>query len=247
MTNRHVVQPGIENGKPCRVVSYSISLNHRGQSADSRPYLQTLPSNPDNLWFFPADDSVDLAAAQFALPFNDYDYQWISLDQFVTQEMIEKGEVVEGDPVIFTGLFVQYTGVTRLEPVVRSGTIAMIPKDPVLTTLRKPGSLFLAEAHAFGGSSGSPMFVDVTRFKTAVGYDYKFLGVVTGEIKESADLTLEVSTTYAGAVSANSNVSVIVPAFEVRNLLMSHVVQGLRDAYVASDPAAQPTSPQPVK
>jgi hypothetical protein len=247
VTNRHVAQPGIENGKPCKVVSYSFSLNHRGQSPDSPSYLQSLPANPDNLWTIPGDDSVDLAAAPFPLSVNDFDFQWMSLDTFVTQEMIEKDVVVEGDPVIFTGLFIQYTGITRLEPVVRSGTIAMLPKDPVFTTLHKPGSIFLAEAHAFGGNSGSPMFVDISRFKTVVGYEYKFLGVVTGEIKESADLTLEVSTTYAGTVSANSNVSVIVPAFQVKDLLMLPVFQGPRDAYVASHPIAQPTIQQPTK
>ena len=175
VTNRHVAQPGIENGKPCKVVSYSFPLNHRGRSPDSPPYLQSLPANPDHLWTFPDDDSVDLAATPIAISLKDFDLMSISLDQFVTQEMIQKGEVVEGDPVIFTGLFVQYSGITRLEPVVRSGTIAMLPKDPVPTTLRKPGSIFLAEAHAFGGNSGSPMFVDISRFKTVVGYDYKFL------------------------------------------------------------------------
>ena len=247
VTNRHVAQPGVENGKPCKVVSYSFSLNHRGQSPDSPSHLQSLPANPDNVWTLPSDDSVDLAAAPFALSYSDFDFQWIPLDMFVTQEMIEKDVVVEGDPVIFTGLFIQYTGMTRLEPVVRSGTVAMLPKDPVFTTLRKPGNIFLAEAHAFGGNSGSPMFVDTSRFKNALGYDYKFLGVVTGEIKETADLTLEVSTAYAGTVSANSDVSVIVPAFQVRDLLMSPVFQGLRDAYVASHPAAQPTNQQPTK
>src|ERR1035437_1408086 len=33
VTNRHVVQPGIENGRPCKVVNYSISANHVGTPA----------------------------------------------------------------------------------------------------------------------------------------------------------------------------------------------------------------------
>lgn len=247
ITNRHVVQPGIENGKPCKVVNYSISVNHVGTPSNPTPYLQSLAARPEGLWVFPDDNSVDLAATPFLLPISEFDFKTIPTSMFVTQEMIQKNEVVEGDPVIFTGLFVQYTGSTSLEPVVRSGAIAMLPEGLIQTTLHKLGHIYLAEAHAFGGNSGSPMFVDVNKFKNALGYDYKLLGVVTGEIQETEDLTLKVTTTYKGMVSANSNVSVIVPAFEVNNLLMSPIFQHLRDAYVASHPVTQPINPQPTK
>jgi hypothetical protein len=247
VTNRHVVQPGIENGKPCKVVNYSISINHIGMPANPMPYLQSLPVNPEGVWAFPDDDTVDLAATQFPLSNTKYDFMTIPINLFVTQEMIQKNEVVEGDPVIFTGLFIQYAGIISLEPVVRSGAIAMVPQNLIQTTLHKLGHVYLAEAHAFGGNSGSPMFVDVNKFKNSFGFDYKFLGVVTGEIQETEDLTLNVTTTYKGTVSANSNVSVIVPAFEVNNLLMSPTFQHLRDAYVALHPAAQPMSQQPIK
>jgi hypothetical protein len=123
----------------------------------------------------------------------------------------------------------------------------MLPEDPIQTTLHKLGHVYLAEAHAFGGNSGSPMFVDVNKFKNNLGFDYRFLGVVTGEIQETEDLTLRVTTTYNGTVSANSNVSVIVPAFQVNNLLMAPSFQRLRDAYVMLHPAAQPTSQKPTK
>ncbi len=247
VTNRHVVQPGVENGNPCKVIGYSISANHVGTPANPAPYLQSLAASPESLWVFPADGSVDLAAAQFALSTSEFDFITIPNKTFVTQEMIQKNEVVEVDPVIFTGLFIQYTGLRSLEPVVRSGTIAMLPEDLIQTTLHKLGHVYLAEAHAFGGNSGSPMFVDVNKFKNVLGFDYKLLGVVTGEVQETEDLTLKVATTYKGTISANSNVSVIVPAFEVNNLLMSPVFQHLRDAYVALHPATQQTNQQPPK
>jgi hypothetical protein len=247
VTNRHVVQPGIENGRPCKVVNYSISVNHVGTPANPTPYLQSLVASPEGMWGFPDDGSVDLAATQFALSNSEFDFMSIPTNLFVTQEMIQKNEVVEGDPVIFTGLFIQYAGTTSLEPVVRSGAIAMLPQNLIQTTLHKLGHVYLAEAHAFGGNSGSPMFVDVNKFKNSLGFDYKFLGVVTGEIQETEDMTLNVTTTYKGTVSANSNVSVIVPAFEVNKLLMSPVFQHLRDAYVALHPVAQPTIQPPIK
>jgi hypothetical protein len=176
VTNRHVAQPGIEDGKPCKVVNYSISANHVRTPATPAPRLQSFPVTPEGVWVFPDDGSVDLAATQFGLSNTDFDFLPISTDQFVTQEMIQKNEVVEGDPVIFTGLFIQYTGTTMLEPVVRSGAIAMLPEDLIQTTLHRLGHVYLAEVHAFGGNSGSPMFVDVNKFKSGIGYDYRLLG-----------------------------------------------------------------------
>lgn len=247
VTNRHVVQPGIENGKPCKVVGYSISANHVGTSANPAHHLQSLAASPEGVWVFPDDGAVDLAATQFALTTSEFDFMTISTKSFVTQEMIQNNDVVEGDPVVFTGLFIQYAGVSSLEPVVRSGAIAMLPEGLIQTTLRKLGHVYLAEAHAFGGNSGSPMFVDVNKFKSGIGVDYRLLGVVTGEIQENEDLTLKVTTTYKGTVSANSNVSMIVPAFEVNSLLTSPPFQRLRDAYVASHPAPQPTDEKQAK
>lgn len=242
VTNRHVVQPGVEGGRPCKVVNRSISVNLLLPSPGTTSSLMSVPlGSADAMWRFPDDDSADLAAMLFSLPQNWFDAITIPISMFVTQEMIDKGDVVEGDPVIFTGLFVQYSGRSRLEPVVRSGTIAMLPTELVPTTLRKLGHLYFTEAHAFGGNSGSPIFVDVNRFKNSLGFDYRFLGVVTGEVYETSDLTLQITTSYTGTIAANSNVSVIVPAFQVRDLLLSKPLQQQRDAFVAQTKTAQPT------
>ena len=78
-----------------------------------------------------------------------------------TEEVVKADGISEGDPVIFTGLFVQMPGLLKLEPIVRQGSIAMMPDEPIGTTLNKPGSLYLADIHVFGGNSGSPMFVNL--------------------------------------------------------------------------------------
>lgn len=158
------------------------------------------------------------------------------MDMFVTQKMIDDHEVVEGDPVLFSGLFVQYAAGTTLEPVVRSGTVAMLPPDLIETTLHHPGHIYLAEAHAFHGNSGSPMFVDVNKFKTGIGFEYRFLGIVAGEVLETTDLSLQTATTYHGSVSANSDISMIVPADEIRKIVLSPRAQHLRDAEIAAQP-----------
>ncbi len=243
VTNRHVAQPGIEKGKPCRLVNYSFSLNHIGPTSGTAPYLQSLEADPqqERLWVYPTDDSVDLAVLPFGLQREQFDFETVPFGIFVSEEMIQRGEVVEGDPVMFTGLFIQYAGVNRLEPVVRSGSIAMLPSDPIQTTLRKLGHIYLTEVHAFGGNSGSPVFVDVNRFKNSVGFDYKFLGVIAGEIPESSDLSLQITTSYTGKIEANSGISVVVPAVEVKKLLLSQPLQALRDTTFQQQPISKPT------
>jgi hypothetical protein len=235
-TNRHVAQPGIEDGKPCRVVGYSFLLNHKGASDREPDHLQkvpVVPGVPNDTWWFSDDDSVDLAVTNFNAPQTDWDYQTIPLSLFVSPEMVDQKQIVEGDPVLFAGLFIQYGGSSKLEPIVRSGNIAMLPTDLINTTLKKPGRIYLAEAHSFGGNSGSPMFVDLNKFKGSIGFDYRFLGVVAGEVYETNDLTLQTTGTYKGTLAANSNISIVVPAEEVRKILLSQKVQRRRDEFVA--------------
>lgn len=233
ITNRHVAQPGIEDGTPCKVVGYFFYLNHRGTSASDPPHVQKVPFSPSGLWFFPDDASLDLAVTQFAADPSEWDYQKIPVSNFVSQEMVDQRKVVEGDPVLFAGLFVQYEGASKIEPIVRTGSIAMLPSDVIDTTLKKPGRIYLTEAHVFGGNSGSPMFVDINKFTNTFGYDYHLLGVVAGEVPETNDLAFQVSTTYKLKIPANSDISVVVPATEVMKFLMSPQIQAVRDRSVA--------------
>ena len=81
------------------------------------------------MWWFPDDDSVDLAVSGFGALQTEWDYQTIPISMFVSPEMVDQKQVVEGDPVLFAGLFVEYEGSSKLEPIVRSGSIAMLPDD----------------------------------------------------------------------------------------------------------------------
>lgn len=240
ITNRHVVQPGIEDGKPCPVITdYVLLLNRKSNSTDNVPKAEPISLGPIVPWHFSSDDSVDLAVVLFLPSPEIYDFIRIPLDFFTTDEMVQKRLVVEGDPLLFSGLFIQsFMSVHTLEPIVRFGTLAMIPSGLLETTLRKPGKIYLAEAHAFGGNSGSPVFVDTNRFANIItpNPNYKLLGVISGEVLERSDLTLQITTSYTANVGANSDVSVVVPAIEIKKILDSSPLQAERDAYVARLP-----------
>jgi hypothetical protein len=213
ITNRHVVRPGVENETLCQVADYQLCLNlkapDKGEIAS-----RFVPLGGGAPWFFPPDSSVDLAALPLVLPSDVFDYEAIPFTLLSDQN----GDALrEGDQVLFKGLFIQYAGQTRMQPIVRSGSIAMLPDETLPTTLKKPGHVYLAEVHSFGGNSGSPMFVDVGGPRRGkFGYDFKLLGVVSGEVYETADFQLQVAATFNGQVAANSGVSMVVPASDVK-------------------------------
>ncbi len=230
VTNKHVSQPGIEDGKVCDVLGYSITFNHHGDTI----HMQTESVAANVTWYYSSDLAVDIAVLPVSLTLSDWDIEFIPVSLFVTPEMVRGNEIAEGDPVTFAGLFVQYTGSRKVEPIVRSGSIAMLPDDPIPATLKRPAHVYLADAHAFSGNSGSPMFVDINKFKTGIGYDYRLLGVVAGEVHEQNDFTLQITASINGSVNENSDISVVVPAAEVRTILESDTVKKLRDDYVAA-------------
>jgi hypothetical protein len=235
VTNRHAVQPGIEIGKPCNVLHYSVLLNRKVDSANEVRHAELMGLGNNATWHYSTDDSVDLAVMPFSPSTEVYDYQRVPVRVFTTQEMVDKKLVVEGDPVLFCGLFIQTFQKTHsLEPIVRSGTLAMVPAGTMETTLHKSGRIYLAEVHAFGGNSGSPVFIDTNKFSMGgIGSLYSLLGVISGEVKETADFALQITTSLTGNVEANSDVSVVVPVSQVKDILYSPSLQAERDAVVA--------------
>ena len=238
VTNRHVVEPGIEDSKPCNVVGRSVRVNLKANDSGS-PSSELVPlENGGGEWFFPSDDSVDLAVMPVNPDQNKFDFQTIPVSMFADAK---SAGIVEGDAVLFAGLFIQYMGRTRIQPIVRSGSIAMIPGELIPTTLKKLGRVYFTEVHAFGGNSGSPMFVDLAGLRRGkLGYEFKLLGVVAGEVFETADFELQVNATFKGDVTANSGISVVVPVDELKTLLDSPPLQKKRDAAVAK---AKPKAP----
>jgi hypothetical protein len=246
VTNRHAAQPGIEQGTPCQVVNYAIRMNLRDASTgDSKATNFIL--GPNLQWVFPDDPSVDLAVVPMAPDRSKVDFEPISTAILATEEVVKSTGIGEGDPVVYTGLFVQMPGLVKLEPIVRQGIIAMIPDEPIYTTLKHPGSLYLADVHVFEGNSGSPMFVNLGGLRNGqvkFGYDYKLLGVVSGYAHEDTDFNFQVVTTYAGKLGANSGVASVVPAKELDRLLNSPTLQTQRDAAVKNQAMNESNSSQ---
>jgi hypothetical protein len=233
VTNRHMAQPGIENGQNYRVISTLLRLNLRNSGQGSEEALLPI-GNGAFRWYFPADDSVDLAVVPLLPDQNKYDVMGVPLSLFATRDVLESQNVAEGESVLFSGYFYQVPGLSKFQPIVREGILAMIPDEKLETTLRKPGHLYLADLHVFGGNSGSPLFVNLGGFRNgqfSTGSEY-LLGVVSGFYHEDSNLKLTVAATLTGTLEQNSGIAMIVPVDELRALLDTPTFQAARDEQI---------------
>lgn len=202
-------------------LDFLIAMNAK----DGKPRF--LKTGGEKWWFHPTEaDSVDVAVIPFATPmFGAYDVEMIPEDIFATESRIAEFDIGLGDELYIVGLFTRFFGRTHLIPLVRTGNIAMMPKDELPIKDFGNMEVYLAEGRSIGGLSGSPVFVRSTLkmpVKTAAGQlasisglgPLHFLGLMHGH--------WDLPTTFAAnehAEAVNMGVSIVVPAKKVLEVL----------------------------
>ena len=170
----------------------------------------------DHWWIHPEAPRVDIAVAPWSPP-KEILFKNIPLSMFVTDDIIEEKKIWVGDEVLISGLFAHHSGNQRNFPIVRTGNVAMLPDEPVPTSVG-PMEAYLIEARSIGGLSGSPVFV---RQPAQVGLGKTFfLGLIHGHWDippvNRNDLTT-IDTTGTGAV--NMGIAIVVPAKKISEIL----------------------------
>jgi hypothetical protein len=241
VTNRHVakvMEPDATGHYVShRVIRMQAVVNLKSPVNGTKAYAVPLPPDGPFQWHFPADASIDLAAIPFHIEDN-FDVERISTMNFLTPDVWEKLRIGPGDKVVTTGLFSHYAGAHEFQPIIREGSLAMVPDDVM------PGPLglariYLADLHIIPGNSGSPLFLapawtlggQVT--DSNGGIPYGLLGVVNGYMWEDDQLTLHAATDYEATIHANSGIAMIVPVEQLKALLYSTELQRERDLALA--------------
>jgi hypothetical protein len=100
---------------------------------------------------------IDVVACHVNIAWTNWDFVYISEEDFCTKEIIQKYTIDTGDEIVITGMFFSHLGQQRNIPVVRIGNIAAMPEEPVATSYGLMEA-YLVEARSIGGISGSPVF-----------------------------------------------------------------------------------------
>ncbi len=207
VTARHV----IDATRPFSSLYVRINLVDGG--------FQDIPAHPDSWVTHP---TTDVAVASVSLPLAEYHLRTIPLEQMLTDEQIASWKFPKfgaGDKVFFVGLFSEFAGRERYQPIVRLGNIALMPYEPIPVRLyldseeRTPIKAYLVEARSWGGHSGSPAFV----WPNGIGY--RLLGLVQGhyDINQKVKFLGDIGS---GEVPVNTGIAIIIPAQAIVDTLM---------------------------
>jgi hypothetical protein len=178
----------------------------------------------------PSDPSVDLAVLpRVSLPI-DVDHLKYPTDRFLTADIVAAERVGVGTDVFLTGLFVKHAGSSRSVPIVRSGTVAAMPGEPVPTSLGSTEA-YLIEARSLGGLSGSPVFANLGTVRVVNGTIQVandpvvyLLGVVHGHFDMRDQGGDGEPLDWAARERINMGIAVVTPVERLAELLRHPVI-----------------------
>lgn len=150
VTARHVAEK--------LVAPFAVRLNAQGGKAR----IHEIERREHIRWYVHPDKSVDLAVAPFTPP--DWaDIKPFCADHALTKTKLKSKGIGVGDQAYVVGLFHLLGQQSRNEPVVHTGTLALMG-DGVTIPVKDVGNVeaHLVQTNALSGSSGSPVFVSRT-------------------------------------------------------------------------------------
>ncbi len=169
------------------------------------------------------DYADDVAVLELTLD-DRYEYSCCPFRLLGSDAMVADAAVDAGDPVWMPGLFATHYGRERNRPIVRWGSIAAMPDEPVPTRL---GDLeaYLIEVRSIGGLSGSPVFVSLDPegsdlFKARMSDEqgrigYFLLGLVHGHFDVQPHTSSEATTLER----MNMGIAIVVPTERILRIL----------------------------
>jgi hypothetical protein len=245
VTAKHVIQRVVERSG----YSVFLRLNFRNQEA------KWIETDLADWHFHPDSDSVDVAVLPYesVSPNELLGHDHISIPSTMAtnfDELDESSRMGAGDEVFFVGLFSQHIGTKRNIPIIRVGTIAAMPEEPIAVTKFGAMDAYLVEARSIGGLSGSPVFLNpgpTMEGESGESNKHKIfylIGMIHGHW-DSPDSTLPSPSRdrYGSDERFNMGIAIVIPIDKVNEVLNQKAVKEL-EARLVHDHVAR-NSPTP--
>jgi len=184
------------------------------------------------------------------LPGVEFDLYHSPVENFATEDVIQKESIGIGDDVFAIGLFNQRWGHDRNIPIMRTGVIASMPEEPLPLTndddeVIGKRNAYLVELRSIGGLSGSPVFVhldfwrhDLNQPPPVFDGEYRLnwhmymFGVISGhwdlERQDSAQDFVVHATEDEEIDRLNTGIAIVTPIQEVLDIINGDEVMEYR-------------------
>lgn len=182
-----------------------------------------------DIWEHP-DSGVDLIV--FRTPcFPNITFIPYPIHLIASKDKFQEEEIKPTDRVIFPCLLVNFMGLTRNYPVIRDGSIALIPEEPVplkyevgTKIVNTEQQVILIDATAIPGASGSPVFLwpgpRLRRGAFTVGGTQPWLlGIIHGFYPAAREITRVQVSKVVPIFEENTGIAIMFPSWRLLEIL----------------------------
>ncbi len=200
-----------------------------GKSPATAEYDLAALRRAGDYWEHP-DPGVDIAV--FRTPhFQEAQYQVVPMDLVASKDDFRSTSIQTTDRVVFPGLLVNFMGLSKNYPIIRSGSIALLPDELVpmryivgSKTVETRQEVIFVDGTAVPGESGSPVFLwpgpRLQGNTFAVGGTKPFvLGILHGFYPAQPRDVKTIQTGSVQVFAENSNIAIVFPSWKLREIL----------------------------
>ncbi len=204
-----------------------------GKSPRFIPYnIQSLKASND--YWEHTDSGVDIAVFR-TLNVSQTDYKPFPIDRIASKKTFQDEVIHASDRIIFPFLLTKFMGSSRNYPVLKDGSIALIPEEKVPLEymvgnkrINTEQELIFVNAISVPGASGSPIFLwPGPRMNgqtyTIGAYTSYLLGIMYGFYY--AEPSTAVSSGIVLSIAENSGVAITFPSWRLKEIIESDAVR----------------------
>jgi hypothetical protein len=230
---------------------YVVTARHLAERMDCCPIIMGFSHKDGSKALLEADNvhwyahptearAVDVAVTPFAPAQRDHlDLEPVSEHLFTSSERMHKASIGVGDQITAIGVFTRFSHEDRHLPIVRTGTLAMLPTLRIPVKNFEPMEAYVAEIE---GLSGSPVWAKPTEYSNAVqkdigaekpslpfngNTDVIFFGLLHGRWRVPEEAMEGLSAPYTQ--NTISGMSLIVPARKILEVINQPELAAMRE------------------